>query len=128
MRANKLLGVNTGKNKTSSPESHEDYIKGVKKLGAYADYIVVNISSPNTPGLRALQRREPIEELLTLAKSARDSLAHMPPLLVKIAPDCTDAELEDIASVVKSVGIDGVIISNTTVSRPASLLSGIFSF
>jgi dihydroorotate dehydrogenase len=122
---NKFLGINLGKNKYSEPDDHSDYINGVNRLGEYADYIVINISSPNTPGLRALQRREPIEQLLLAAKKARDeNVAHHPPLLVKIAPDCTPSELEDIAAVVKSVGIDGVIISNTTISRPIYLKSG----
>ncbi|KAJ3331579.1 Dihydroorotate dehydrogenase (quinone), mitochondrial [Kappamyces sp. JEL0680] len=119
-----MLGVNLGKNKASPPESHDDYVNGVKALGQFADYIVINISSPNTPGLRALQRREPIQQLLEQAKTARDQhVAHKPPLLVKIAPDCSDAELEDIAAVVQQVGIDGIIISNTTVSRPPTLKS-----
>ena len=125
LQEKKLLGVNLGKNKTSPAESHADYIDGIAALGEFADYIVINISSPNTPGLRALQRRAPIEELLNLAKEKRDKvLSHKPPLVVKIAPDCSDQELEDIAAVVESVGIDGIIISNTTISRPASLVSG----
>jgi dihydroorotate dehydrogenase len=87
---------------------------------------VINVSSPNTPGLRALQRREPIELLLKATKQARDEhVKHKPPMLVKISPDCSDIELEDIAAVVKSVGIDGIIISNTTISRPEFLQSGI---
>jgi len=61
----KLLGINLGKNKNSLPDSNEDYIKGVKSLGPWADYLVINISSPNTPGLRALQKRETLEKLLT---------------------------------------------------------------
>jgi dihydroorotate dehydrogenase len=122
----RLLGVNLGKNKTSDPNSHEDYVNGVIRFAPLADYLVINISSPNTPGLRALQRREPIEQLLRATKAARDLHAPktLPPLLVKIAPDCSDTELEDIAAVVKSVGIDGVIISNTTISRPTTLKSG----
>ncbi|KAJ3326348.1 Dihydroorotate dehydrogenase (quinone), mitochondrial [Boothiomyces sp. JEL0866] len=121
LREKKLLGVNLGKNKLSPADSHDDYINGVKQLGPLADYIVINISSPNTPGLRSLQRREPIQQLLSQAITARDSLTRKPPLLVKIAPDCSDAELEDIAHVVKEVGIDGIIISNTTISRPKTL-------
>ncbi|KAJ3257205.1 Dihydroorotate dehydrogenase (quinone), mitochondrial [Boothiomyces macroporosus] len=121
LQENKLLGVNLGKNKLSPADSHDDYINGVKKLGPMADYIVINISSPNTPGLRSLQRREPIQQLLGQAIAARNTLTHKPPLLVKIAPDCSDAELEDIAHVVKEVGIDGIIISNTTISRPKTL-------
>jgi dihydroorotate dehydrogenase len=114
----KLLGINLGKNKISPANSDADYINGVKTLGGYADYIVINISSPNTPGLRALQRREPIERLLKSALKERDALTHRPPLLVKIAPDLNDAEMEDIAAVCSSVGIDGVVISNTTLARP----------
>jgi dihydroorotate dehydrogenase len=125
LQPDRLLGINLGKNKLSPAESHDDYINGIKSFGDYADYIVINISSPNTPGLRALQRREPIQQLLSLAKKTRDQMiAHLPPLLVKIAPDCSQAELEDIAAVVKEVGVDGIIISNTTISRPESLKSG----
>lgn len=121
---NRLLGVNLGKNKSSAADCHDDYIDGIKRLGDMADYIVINISSPNTPGLRALQRREPIQDLLSKAKQARNELVNQPPLLVKISPDCSESELEDIAAVVQDVGIDGVIISNTTVSRPSTLKGG----
>ncbi|KAJ3037174.1 Dihydroorotate dehydrogenase (quinone), mitochondrial [Rhizophlyctis rosea] len=125
LREGKLLGVNLGKNKISLAESNEDYVKGVEELGPYGDYLVVNISSPNTPGLRALQRREPIEQLMREVKAARDEkLPHHPPLLVKIAPDLSDDEIADIAAVVKDVGVDGVIISNTTISRPDNLQTG----
>ena len=114
----KLLGVNLGKNKTSPAESDQDYLSGIERLGDYADYLVINISSPNTPGLRALQRREPIQRLLQACKDTRDAkLVHQPPLLVKIAPDVSETELEDIAYVAQQVGIDGIIISNTTLSR-----------
>ncbi|KAI9103237.1 Dihydroorotate dehydrogenase [Phlyctochytrium arcticum] len=120
----KLLGINLGKNKLSPASSNEDYVRGVQDLGPFADYLVVNISSPNTPGLRALQRREPIEKLLVQAKFARDEyLPHRPPLLVKIAPDLSDSEIEDISIVARNVGIDGIIIGNTTISRPPHLLS-----
>ncbi|KAJ1531214.1 Dihydroorotate dehydrogenase (quinone), mitochondrial, partial [Nowakowskiella sp. JEL0078] len=120
----KLIGVNLGKNKKSAADDNSDYVAGVKSLGPLADYIVVNISSPNTPGLRALQRREPLEKLLKEVKDARDeNLIHAPPLLVKIAPDLSEDELKDIAAVVLITGIDGVIISNTTVKRPETLKS-----
>lgn len=123
-----LLGVNLGKNKTSTDEV-DDYIRGIRQLGPYADYLVVNISSPNTPGLRGLQRREPLRRLLDATVAERNALlpptteSGIPPLLVKIAPDVTDRELEDIAAVVQESGVDGVIVSNTSTSRPASLLS-----
>ena len=111
-----MLGVNLGKNKYSPESSHQDYLDGIETLGPYADIIVINISSPNTPGLRSLQHREPIKELLTLAKQKRDKCCPRP-LVVKIAPDCDDMQLSDIASVVQEVGIDGIIIGNTTISR-----------
>ncbi|KAI9007061.1 Dihydroorotate dehydrogenase-domain-containing protein [Gaertneriomyces semiglobifer] len=123
LHQDKLLGINLGKNKISPAESNDDYTDGVATLGPCADYLVVNISSPNTPGLRALQRREPIEKLLKDVMEERNKLENKPPVVVKIAPDLSQTELEDIAEVVKSVGVDGVIISNTTISRPATLLS-----
>jgi dihydroorotate dehydrogenase len=125
LKPDRLLGVNLGKNKTSPAESNDDYINGVKTLGPFADYLVVNISSPNTPGLRSLQRREPMLKLLEDVRSTRDKyLQHKPPLLVKVAPDLTEEELLDIAHVVKEAKMDGIIISNTTISRPESLKSG----
>lgn len=118
LQAGKLLGVNLGKNKTSPAESDNDYLLGIEKLGPFADYLVINISSPNTPGLRNLQNREPIKRLLSSAIQTRNkTLNHKPPLLVKIAPDLSNAELQDIASVLNEVNIDGVIVSNTTLSR-----------
>jgi dihydroorotate dehydrogenase len=124
LRMGRILGVNLGKNKTSSADSHQDYIDGVDKLGPFADYLVVNVSSPNTPGLRSLQKKEAMEDLLSQVKAARDKLFHRPPLVVKIAPDLSDQDIEDIASVIIKTKIDGVIISNTTVSRPSDLKSG----
>jgi len=120
-----LLGVNLGKNKTSTDEV-ADYTRGIRQLGPYADYLVVNISSPNTPGLRGLQRREPLRRLLDATVAERNALPPSKsgiPLLVKIAPDVTDQELEDIAAVVQEVGVDGVIVSNTSTSRPDTLRS-----
>ena len=120
-----LLGVNLGKNKTSTDEVG-DYTRGIRQLGPYADYLVVNISSPNTPGLRGLQRREPLRRLLDATIAERDALPppkSSTPLLVKVAPDVTDQELEDIAAVVQESGVDGIIVSNTSTARPASLIS-----
>lgn len=120
-----VLAVNLGKNKTSAQESHEDFVKGVETLGPYADILVVNVSSPNTPGLRSLQRKGMLEELLTSVVKARDDLknsltvsSYTPPILVKIAPDLTSEEITDIAHAVQASKIDGIIISNTTISRP----------
>mmetsp|Transcript_11679 Transcript_11679/g.18862 ORF Transcript_11679/g.18862 Transcript_11679/m.18862 type:complete len:465 (-) Transcript_11679:95-1489(-) len=129
------LGVNLGKNKyVKEQDAVNDYIAGIENFTEYADYLVINISSPNTPGLRDLQRREIIHDLLSTLKETRDNVHEEifakspmascvkckpppPPLLVKIAPDLNDTEIEDIASVVKEVGIDGIIVSNTTISR-----------
>ncbi|KAI8851444.1 Dihydroorotate dehydrogenase-domain-containing protein [Chytridium lagenaria] len=128
LREGRLLGVNLGKNKVSAAESNEDYVKGVENLGPFADYVVVNISSPNTPGLRALQRREPMLKLLQEVKNARDKfLVHRPPLLVKIAPDLSDEELEDIAFVIQKAKLDAgpsTIMSDPKIRREFGGLSG----
>eukprot|EP00986_Skeletonema_menzelii_P001990 scaffold547_cov143-Skeletonema_menzelii.AAC.12 len=117
-----ILGVNLGKNKTSDDEIG-DYTTGIRKLGPYADYLVINVSSPNTPGLRSLQQREPLHNLLTSTTKARDEYAPHAPLYVKIAPDLSPSEMEDVASVVMETSIDGMIVSNTTNARPESLVS-----
>ncbi|CAG8555279.1 17551_t:CDS:2 [Racocetra fulgida] len=124
LKDDKLLGINLGKNKSSDPESVDDYVKGVKSLGPYADLLVINVSSPNTPGLRGLQRKDIFEKLLNEVIIARDSLSgSRPALLVKIAPDLSDDELDDIADAAMKSGVDGIIVSNTTISRPNSLYS-----
>jgi len=128
-----IVGVNLGKNKLT-PEANavEDYEKCLDRLQKYADYIVVNVSSPNTPGLRNLQAKSSLTDLLTRVKARRDALARSkihaetpvaPPLMLKIAPDLTDEQKQDIADVCLNVGIDGLIISNTTLSRPSTLKS-----
>ncbi|XP_068812432.1 dihydroorotate dehydrogenase (quinone), mitochondrial [Struthio camelus] len=118
------LGVNLGKNK-SSADAAADYVAGVRTLGPLADYLVVNVSSPNTPGLRELQGRAELRSLLTKVLAERDLLPceRKPAVLVKIAPDLTAQDKQDIASVVREVGVDGLIVSNTTVSRPGGLRS-----
>ncbi|KAF8929604.1 hypothetical protein EDD21DRAFT_393402 [Dissophora ornata] len=123
LRDDRVLAVNLGKNKASTPESVDDYVIGVERLGPYADVLVVNVSSPNTPGLRSLQRKGMLEELLRQVISARNSLqsSYKPPLLVKIAPDLSDEELEDVSEAALATKVDGIIISNTTISRPSSL-------
>ncbi len=120
-RGGGLVGVNLGKNKTSE-DAVGDYVNGVKTLGPVADYLVINVSSPNTPGLRALQDRATLEELLRAVLAARDEIGG-PPLLLKIAPDLTQADREDIASVVLDTGVDGLICTNTTIARPDDLRS-----
>lgn len=122
-----LLGVNLGKNKTSTQET-EDYETGIEKLGKYADYLVINISSPNTPGLRSLQQSDPIRRLLKICIEKRNKLpkkkyGRKPPLFVKIAPDLSDVELEDIAKAVMEYDIDGILVTNTSNQRPETLVS-----
>lgn len=119
---NCLLGINLGKNK-SSTDPISDYTQGVEKFSRVADYLVVNISSPNTPGLRDLQGKQKLQNLLDKVIERRDEMEVRKPLLVKIAPDLTDRDKEDIAAVVTSRKgyVNGLIISNTTVRRPPSL-------
>ncbi|KAK9058290.1 hypothetical protein SSX86_023130 [Deinandra increscens subsp. villosa] len=116
-----ILGVNIGKNKTSE-DAAADYVQGVHSLSQYADYLVINVSSPNTPGLRQLQGRNQLKDLVQKVKAARDEMQWgkegPPPLLVKIAPDLSKQDLEDIAAVALDLSLDGLIISNTTISRP----------
>ncbi|XP_006860259.1 PREDICTED: dihydroorotate dehydrogenase (quinone), mitochondrial [Chrysochloris asiatica] len=117
-----LLGINLGKNKTSV-DAAADYAEGVRVLGPLADYLVVNVSSPNTAGLRSLQGKAELRHLLTKVLQERAALTdvHKPAVLVKIAPDLTAKDKEDIAGVVSELGVDGLIVTNTTVSRPSSL-------
>jgi len=115
-----FVGVNIGANK-DSPDRAADYVTGCVALAPYADYLVCNVSSPNTPGLRSLQGRT---ELAGLLKRVQDAIAAKPvPLVVKIAPDATDDDLDDIVFVCRDLRLDGIIIGNTTLSRPPSLKS-----
>jgi dihydroorotate dehydrogenase len=145
--ARSLLAVNLGKNKDSPADSIADFVAGVKTFGPYSDVLVVNVSSPNTPGLRSvprvfayppsyktalhyrdLQNRQQLEDLLTGVKKARDELptsSHRKTrLLVKVAPDLNESQLADMAEVIRRCDVDGVIVSNTTTQRPPSLLDG----
>ncbi|HZK90259.1 MAG TPA: quinone-dependent dihydroorotate dehydrogenase [Stellaceae bacterium] len=120
-----VVGVNLGKNRDSE-DAAADYLDGVRRVGRLADYFVINVSSPNTPGLRDLQRRDVLDDLLRRLVAARDDAAPGTPLLVKIAPDLTEAERADIAALIVSLmgpptGIDGIVIANTTVARPPGL-------
>lgn len=119
-----IIGVNLGKNKNSD-DPVRDYVDGIKKFGDVADYLVINISSPNTPGLRSWQKKEHLEELLVKLVAARNELrgASKPPLLLKLAPDLTQEERKDIADVLKNkkCHVDGLVISNTTVKRMPNL-------
>lgn len=119
-----IVGANLGKNKESA-DAAADYAAGARRLAPLADYLVVNVSSPNTPGLRALQGREPLARLIEAVLAARAEVASRqpPPLLLKIAPDLTDEDKRDIVEVALGRGLDGLIVSNTTIARPASLRS-----
>ena len=115
-----LVGVNLGMNKDSEAPA-EDYAGTAAQLVSYADYLVINVSSPNTPGLRALQRIQELDFILGEVKKALGQPA--PPLLIKVAPDLTDEDKEDIATAVPRWQVAGLIVSNTTVARPESLKS-----
>lgn len=120
---NGIIGINIGKNKTTAPEkSIDDYLICLKKAYNYADYITINISSPNTPGLRDLHKASALNELLSELMQQRSELAklHMKkvPLILKIAPDLNDSDLDNIAESATEHKIDGLIISNTTLERP----------
>jgi dihydroorotate dehydrogenase len=122
-----LVGVNLGKNKVSETSEQDDYCQGIRTLGPYADYLVINVSSPNTPGLRDLQAPASLQALVSACLEARNQLTvdKPVPLLVKLAPDLTDAELKDIADTLMTPGcqVDGLIVSNTTNQRPDHLVS-----
>jgi dihydroorotate dehydrogenase len=114
-----IVGVNIGANR-DSPDRIADYCQGLKVFADIASYVTVNISSPNTPGLRGLQSRGELSGLLSSLNETRDKLQKRVPILLKIAPDLGEAELEDIAAC--SMGnVDGLIVSNTTITRPPLL-------
>lgn len=118
-----IVGANVGRNKDSA-DADADYAACAARLSPLADYLVVNVSSPNTLGLRALQGRAPLARLLAAVKEARDKAVPegaRPPLLVKIAPDLTDDDLQDIAKVARALPVDGLIATNTTITRPSGL-------
>lgn len=117
----KALWVSLGKNKTA--EALPDYVKGVQNLGRYADALVINVSSPNTPGLRDLQTS--LDSLLTAVVDERNRLPQetLPPVIVKLSPDISDEQAKDMARAIKATGVDGVLVCNSTVERPSSLKS-----
>jgi dihydroorotate dehydrogenase len=118
-----IIGVNIGANKDANDRA-EDYVQGIKRFVALADYFTVNISSPNTPGLRDLQHESQLDDLLARVLAARDQAAlhaGRKPVLVKIAPDLEESDLDSIIRVARRHRIDGLIVSNTTISRPSSL-------
>jgi dihydroorotate dehydrogenase len=117
-----IVGINIGANKDSA-DRPADYRSGFARLAPFADYVTVNISSPNTPGLRGLQNRDELTRLLAIVTEERARLGTKVPVLLKIAPDIDAAALDDIAAVVLASGIEGIILTNTTIARPVSLRS-----
>jgi dihydroorotate dehydrogenase len=119
-----IVGANIGKNRDTQDDIG-DYVQGVALLAPLADYLTINVSSPNTPGLRNLQRRSALSRLVERVMAARQAAVSRdpPPLLIKIAPDLTREERSDIAQVAQGAGVDGLIVSNATVARPPSLMS-----
>ena len=114
-RKGRIIGINIGANKDAA-DRIADYATGVRAMAPLADYLTINISSPNTPGLRALQSKAALDELLAAVVEARG--ADRTPLFLKVAPDLEPADIEDIAACTLQHGIDALIISNTTITRP----------
>lgn len=113
-----IIGGNIGKNKvTPNEDAVKDYEYSFEVLFDYVDYFVVNVSSPNTPGLRALQDKEPLTHLLRTLKEKNLKKSSPKPILLKIAPDLSNEQLDDVIAIIKEVQIDGVIATNTTISR-----------
>jgi dihydroorotate dehydrogenase len=118
-----IVGVNIGANKDSA-DRIADYAQGIARFAPRAAYLTVNISSPNTPALRALQEGEDLDRLLAAVTAARDAAAvegRRVPLLLKVAPDLTEAQLQHVCRAAQAHALDGLIVSNTTLTRPASL-------
>ncbi len=126
-----IIGGNIGKNKvTPNEKAFEDYAICLNALQPHVDYFVVNVSSPNTPGLRELQEKEPLKQLMLHVKTLSNNSASPKPVLLKIAPDLTNSQLDDVVEVLQTTKADGVIATNTTISReglntPAETLTAI---
>jgi dihydroorotate dehydrogenase len=117
-KTNTIIGGNIGKNKvTANEDAIKDYEYCFNSLFDVVDYFVVNVSSPNTPNLRELQDKEPLTNLLNHLQNINNAKAKRKPLLLKIAPDLTDSQLDDIIDIVKSTKIDGIVATNTTIAR-----------
>lgn len=117
-KSNIIVGGNIGKNKvTPNEEAVNDYIICFNKLFDHVDYFVVNVSSPNTPGLRELQDKKPLSDILNRLMEENAKKEPQKPILLKIAPDLTDDQLVDIVDIVNETKIDGVIATNTTIDR-----------
>ena len=113
-----IIGGNIGKNKiTSNENAIDDYIVSFKTLFEYVDYFVVNVSSPNTPDLRALQEKEPLKKILSALQTVNESYPKKKPLLLKIAPDLSNEQLDDIIEIMLELKMDGIVATNTTIQR-----------
>jgi dihydroorotate dehydrogenase len=117
-----IIGVNIGANKITD-DRILDYVESIRVLAAVSDYLTINVSSPNTPGLRDLQKASELRDLLTAVRVARSSIASKVPLLLKISPDLDPVSMDQIAEISLEHRIDGVIVSNSTTRRPADLRS-----
>lgn len=115
-----IVGVNFGPNRDAA-DRIADFVGGVKAFAPYAGYFTVNVSSPNTPGLRDLQQRAAFDELVARVAEARAATSPRRPLLIKISPDLDLRGLDDVVEVCLARGVDGIIVANTTTARPASL-------
>ncbi|MBL7781618.1 MAG: quinone-dependent dihydroorotate dehydrogenase [Saprospiraceae bacterium] len=126
-----LIGGNIGKNKITPNEAAEnDYLRCFEVLFPWVDYFVVNVSSPNTPNLRALQEKEPLTKLLSLLQEKNLAQENPKPILLKIAPDLSEEQIADVADIVRATGLAGVIATNTTIARaglktPTAMLENI---
>jgi dihydroorotate dehydrogenase len=117
-KSNIIIGGNIGKNKlTPNEEATNDYLKCFEALYPHVDYFVVNVSSPNTPNLRELQDKEPLKQLLNEIMKLNQEKEKAKPVLLKIAPDVNNAQLDDIIEIVEETNIDGIVATNTTISR-----------
>lgn len=118
-RAGGIVGINLGANK-ESPDRAADYVIGIERFASLASYFTINVSSPNTPGLRELQAPDALNDLLGRVQAARSASSagrRMPPLLVKLAPDLADDDLPDVVAAILANHVDGIIVSNTTLAR-----------
>jgi len=111
-----IVGVNLGAGRDSA-DRIGDYVTGIERMGPVASYFTINISSPNTPGLRDLQAPDALAALLARLQAARSALPRKPPLLIKLAPDLADEDLPEVVRVILAYGADGIVVSNTTLSR-----------
>lgn len=111
-----IVGVNIGAGRDSE-DRIADYVEGITRMAPVASYVTINISSPNTPGLRDLQAPEALDALLKRVQEARAALPRKPPLLVKLAPDLADGDVPEVVRVIAANGVDGIIVSNTTLAR-----------